>query len=256
MAQKNNGNWGHMMNRYAKGLILIFGTWLSLSTANATPATAEIAIDVQFEINVLNGPGTVLLSPLPNGIETTTASGAASSDAYAFPIIVGDASQNGGLLCNSFLVSCGPGGAAGASATATDGMASATATIPSMSFVVELTGVADITILRSDIASLMQSEDPGSDPMGIALTDITVRGFTTDIEALTSFSLGDGDQINIIGLEAGVYNFTWLGLTVEASASRELPPDSTPVPLPGVIWLFGLGVLGLGAFSNRKKSFH
>lgn len=245
------------MNRYAKGLILIFGTWLSLSTANATPATAEISIDVQFEINVLNGTGTVLLSSPPAGIETTTASGAASSDASAISILVGDeGGENGGLLCNSFPGFCGPGGAASASATATDGMASATATIPSNSFVVELTGVADITILRSDIASLMQSEDPGSDPMGIALTDITVRGFTTDIEALTSFSLGDGDQINIIGLEAGIYNFTWLGLTVEASASRELPPDSTPVPLPGVIWLFGLGVLGLGAFSNRKKSFH
>lgn len=128
-----------------------------------------------------------------------------------------------------------------------------------MAFSVDLTGVADISILRNDFTPLMQTANPGSDPMGIAFTDINVRGFTTDIPDFSSFSLSnDGDDILFSGLSAGTYNFIWEGLTVVAFASRELPPDTTPVPVPepGVMWLFGLGVLGLSAFSRRRKLFH
>ncbi len=68
------------MNSYAKCFLIVCGMWMTIPHAIAMPATAEIYIDVGFEIRVLNGPGTIFLAPPSSVIEETTASGVASSD--------------------------------------------------------------------------------------------------------------------------------------------------------------------------------
>ncbi len=86
-----------------------------------------------------------------------------------------------------------------------------------------------------------------------------VTGWTTDpLTYLAGTDIGDGDNTIGLGFDIGSLlagqsiDITYSYVMGGSLDTVDIPVGATP--LPGVVWLFGSGLVGLFGFSRRKKS--
>ena len=97
--------------------------------------------------------------------------------------------------------------------------------------------------------------DPASDAVTtnyVKLFDLTLTaGGTPGLVGLTLGHTGDPTS-DFVGYKGGtLHSYTFTGGDLSFSG---LNVNITPVPLPGAVWLFGSGLLGLIGFKLRKDS--
>ena len=103
------------------------------------------------------------------------------------------------------------------------------------------------------IQGTLYLSDGNTDTMGGAqyVNAITGALFSTDGKTVTNIDGQDG--LNIYYLASDTDNAYLKDLTYNLTGGGQLIPVSNSVPIPGALWLFGSGLVGLAAVRRRLK---